>query len=93
MNKWLCGNGLWCETCNGTGRGEARDRIIYDDGGYCQFYEKCPACNGQKRIAAPAEMVLAGAVPPTKRPAYPTILVQTIEYGQLSARERRREGV
>jgi hypothetical protein len=81
MNKWLHGNGVWCQECKATGRGEARGRMLYSGGGYCQFYEQCPACNGQKRIAAAPEMVIAGAVPATPGPAFHTILVQTIEYG------------
>lgn len=87
-NKWLHGNGVWCQLCKATGRGEARDRIIYSGGVYCQFYAKCPACDGQKRIAASPELVLAGKVPATPGPAFHTILVQTIEYGSERRRKR-----
>ena len=82
MNRWLKGNGYWCPTCRGTGRGAARDRIVYRGGGYCQFHDKCPTCGGGKRIAATAEQVLAGTVPVTPPPDHHTILVQTIEYGR-----------
>ncbi len=82
MNKWLKGNGYWCPDCRGTGRGKARDRIEYEGGSHCQFYDKCSTCNGEKRLAATIEQVNAGAVPSTSQPERHTILDQTIEYGR-----------
>lgn len=72
MNKFLHGNGHWCAACRGTGRGRARDRFEYLGGGYCQFYEPCSACKGERR--------LAGVGP--RLPAPRTLLSQCIEYGR-----------
>ena len=82
MNKWLKGNGYWCPDCRGTGRGEALDRIIYEGGGYCQFYAGCEACGGDKRIAATVPQILANTCPSTPPPTRHTTLLQTIEYGR-----------
>jgi len=71
MNKWLHGNGHWCPVCKGSGRGRARDRIEYEGGGYCQFYDRCTACNGERRLPG------AGLSLPAPR----TLLSQCIEYG------------
>lgn len=54
MNKWLKGNGYWCHTCGGTGRGRARDRIEYRGGGGVQFYDLCQTCGGDGRLAVTA---------------------------------------
>jgi hypothetical protein len=77
MNKWLHGNGHWCPTCRGTGRGKPLDMIEYEGGGYCQFYAKCEACNGEKRIAGPG---------PDVQPAVHSTLSQCIEYGPVIGR-------
>jgi hypothetical protein len=53
MNKWLHGNGHWCPACRGSGRGRPLDMIEYEGGGYCQFYARCEACNGEGRLAGP----------------------------------------
>lgn len=86
MNKWLTGNGVWCPICKGSGRGEALDRIIYEGGGYAQFYALCPACKGQRRIAANLADVIAGCVSadPSHEPR--SCFLPLIEYG----RERQR---
>lgn len=84
MNKWLAGNGYWCPDCRGTGRGEPLDRMVFEGGGYRQFYANCPTCAGQKRIAATPEQVLRGAVPVTPSPEHHSIMLQTIEYGVAS---------
>ena len=80
MNKWLKGNGYWCSDCRGTGCGQPRDRIEFKGGGYCQFYDTCLACNGEKRIAATLGQIMANTVPSMPRPERHTILDQTIEY-------------
>ena len=59
MNIFLHGNGHWCAACRGTGRGDPRDRIEYRGGGYCQFYEPCPACKGERRVAGPGPSLAA----------------------------------
>lgn len=79
MNPWLKGNGYWCPTCEGTGRGTGYDAIIYGNGMERRLYEPCPACKGLKRIAATAEMVIAGTVPETPQPAVHTCMSMLIE--------------
>lgn len=81
MNKWLTGNGYWCPTCNGTGRGLARDRIEYEGGGYAQFYDRCMTCNGDKRIAATADQIITCEVPVTPSPKAHTAMPGCVEYG------------
>lgn len=85
MNKWLKGNGYWCADCRGTGRGKALYRIVYEGGWYCQFYDSCPTCGGDKRIAATEAQVLGDNCPATPPPERHTILSQTIEYGRAIA--------
>jgi len=79
MNKWLCGNGVWCAACEGTGRGSVSDIIEYEGGTECVFYHRCQSCNGEKRIAAPIADVIAARVPPSA-PKHHTIMSQLLEY-------------
>lgn len=79
MNPYLIGNGWWCERCEGTGRGEANDRIVYSKG-YCQFYDRCPDCLGTGRRAASYEQARKNTIPRTVRKEH-TVLSQLIEYG------------
>lgn len=88
MNKWLKGNGLWCAACNGAGRGKPRDMIEYEGGTYCLFYDPCPVCKGEKRVAAEVADVIAQRVPETA-PAFHSILLNTHEYGRLDKLGRR----
>lgn len=76
MNKWLHGNGHWCGACKGTGRGQKRDRIIYEDGSWLQFYAKCETCNGEKRLPGPG---------PGVKPEQHTCMSQLIEHGRAAA--------
>ena len=73
MNKWLIGNGHWCPSCGGTGRGRHTSRIEYEGGGYADLYDPCATCGGQRRLAGPG--------PSTPRPR-PSCLVDVIEYGR-----------
>lgn len=73
MNKWLHGNGHWCGACKGTGRGKKLDRIIYSDGSWLQFYEKCATCNGDKRLAGDGSAL---------KIARHTCMSQMMEYGR-----------
>lgn len=82
MNKWLTGNGYWCSACKGTGLGALHDTIVFTGGGYCNFYETCPTCSGEKRLAASADQIISGRVPQTLPPAFHTSLTQTIEFGR-----------
>jgi hypothetical protein len=84
MNKWLKGNGYWCPTCQGSGRGEARDWIEYEGGGYCQFYDLCAVCKGEKRLPATVEQIVNKAVPVTPAPADQSCFLPIIEYGRLT---------
>ena len=72
MNKWLHGNGHWCPACKGSGQGRPLDRIVYESGRYAQFYAKCEACDGGKRLPGPG---------PDVNPERHTALSQCIEYG------------
>jgi hypothetical protein len=83
VNKWLIGNGHWCPTCKGTGRGESRDMIEYSNGTYALFYDLCATCKGERRVAAEVAQVLACTVAPTPRPD-PTCFLPIIEYGKLT---------
>lgn len=81
MNKWLAGNGYWCPACGGSGRGEARDRILYQGGGWCQFYDPCATCGGDGRLAASVDQIRTGSVPETRPTAARGIMSTCIEYG------------
>ncbi len=81
MNRFLIGNGEWCSACGGSGRGAPRDRIEYTGGAYCQFYDRCPSCGGQKRVAFSANEV-ATARAPVVIAAPRTLLDQTMEWGR-----------
>ena len=82
MNKWLKGNGYWCPDCQGTGRGEPRDRIYYEGGGWTQFYDRCRTCSGSKRLPGTPADIIAGTVPETPPPAAHSILSQCLEHGR-----------
>lgn len=85
MNKWLKGNGTWCQSCRGTGRGKARDRIGYAGGTWCQFYDPCATCGGARRLPAALDDVIKNQVPASRPPAFHTCLAQTLEYGRSTA--------
>ena len=82
MNKWLKGNGYWCPDCRATGRGKLTSRMEYTGGGFCNFYDNCPRCKGEKRIAAVPADIMRGAVPANDIPAPRTIFSGCIEYGR-----------
>jgi hypothetical protein len=86
MNKWLKGNGYWCPSCNGTGRGKARDRMEYESGAYCQFYDPCSVCLGAKRMPATAQQIIDGTAPLTPEPAFHSCFSECIEYGSPNRR-------
>jgi DnaJ-class molecular chaperone len=75
MNKWLHGNGHWCPSCRGTGRGRPRDRIGYNDGSWLQFYDRCETCRGAKRLPGPGD---------TPAPKHHTSVSQLMEYGRTT---------
>lgn len=85
MNKWLKGNGIWCQSCKGTGRGKVSDIIEYSGGTEAVFYHSCPTCNGERRVAAPIADVIAGTVPATK-PKVHTLWDQRLEYRRTKRR-------
>ena len=73
MNKWLIGNGHWCPTCGGTGRGLLPSVIEYKGGTFANLYDLCTTCLGEKRIVGPG--------PDVPRPA-PSCMFDIIEYGR-----------
>lgn len=84
MNKWLKGNGYWCQACGGTGSGKViTDVIEYEGGTFAAFRGRCPACRGERRLAADPAHVVAGTVPATPQPE-PTCFPDTIVYGKLT---------
>jgi hypothetical protein len=64
------------------GRGEPGGQMVYASGAYCQFYAKCHACDGQKRVEAAIEEVMRGEVEPTA-PLLHSSLSQRTEYGRV----------
>lgn len=56
-NRWLKGNGHWCPTCSGSGRGKLSSTVIYEGGVTVDLYDRCQACGGARRIAATPEQI------------------------------------
>jgi hypothetical protein len=79
MNKWLYGNGHWCPTCRGTGKGAPLDRLIYHGGRFLQFYAVCATCRGAKRLPGPGD---------TPAPEHHTSMSQLMEYGGVTTKGR-----
>lgn len=61
-DRYLKGNGRWCEACAGTGKGKLSSTMIYSDGSELDLYARCEACAGQRRIALPEAEIIAATV-------------------------------
>lgn len=84
MNKWLKGNGYWCQTCDGTGVGEITDVLEYEGGAFAAFRSSCPICKGSKRLAATETEIMNDNVPKTAAPGEQSCFINLIQYGRLT---------